>query len=151
MTMFICYGNTKKAKEEFLAHNSVPFSNDFVTNPQTKNQCGTVQEEEKELSSKAFWIRLTWIYLIVMSLTIGVIGTVAYKYRLTKTPSLNTACSCTTDTKRLFLRMEELERKINSFENYFPITSEDDIKVGCRYMYINLIVSIINNVIQMIQ
>ena len=128
--MFICYGNTKKAKEEILVHNSVPFSKDFVTNPQTKNQCGTVQGEEKELSSKAFWIRLTWIYLIVLSLTIGVIGTVAYKYRLTNTP-LNTACICTTDTKKLFLRMEELERKINSFENYFQITSEDDIEVGC--------------------
>ena len=108
-------------------------------NPQSPNHFMDAKDDEKLSSSKSLWIRLTGIYLIVLTVTICIIGTIVYLFVLPKVP-LNT-CNCSTNTKGIFARIEELERKLNLFEKSLPAFLEFEAQVYCLiicniYIYI---------------
>ena len=122
MTVFVGYEGQQKTKEMYHVTN-VKHSDGHVVAPSQ----GNPEEDEEISASRTFWIRLTWIYLAVFCLTICVIGTIAYGYGLTKR-NLST-CTSSADITEILLRIEELERKINIFENSVPIVAGDEVKV----------------------
>ena len=120
MTVFVYNETREKPTEPYLIKNS----NIDVTNM-------SANEKERETgsvnTSKLFWIKVTGIYLLLFSLTICVIGTLGYGYRLTN--RISNHCSCAIDSEGIILRIEELERRLNIYEKYVPINGEYDQQV----------------------
>ena len=115
MTMFICYPpDQHKAKQEYLGNNS-----NNIANNVTKASQKSIQEN----TGIACSIRVAWICSILLFFLIGILTTIAYRYQST-TNNFN-SCKCSKDTDGILLRLEELERKVNLFEQSVPAVLYD--------------------------
>jgi hypothetical protein len=123
MTIFVCYPDQHKEKKEYVVNNSYNNADNATEGSQK------ILQENKgiECSSRTVWIRVLWICSIVLSLTICLLATIACRYESTKNDL--SSCKCSSDTKRIILRLEELERKVNLYEQSVPAVLEHRLQV----------------------
>ena len=117
----IGYDNSREKLSE--PYSVIPHENNMTNIPVKMKKT----EVESANNSKVFWIKITGIYLVLFSLTICVIGTLGYGHRILNKISDN--CRCSSNSKEILLRIEELERKINSFEKYSTTANEYVLQV----------------------
>ena len=123
MTMFVCYPDQHKTNQEYVVNNS----NNIAGNA-TKGSHKIMQESKRiECCNRTIWIRVALICSIVFSLTICLLATIACRYESTN--NYFSTCKCSTDSKGLLLRLEELERKVSLFEQSVAAVQADRLKV----------------------
>ena len=120
MTVFSYNKSREKIIEPCVV---MPHENIMTNIPAKMNK----MEVESRNNSKIFWIKITGIYLILFSLTICGIGTLGYGHRFLNRKS--DTCSCSSNSNDILLRIEELERKVNSFEKYSATSKEYELQV----------------------
>ena len=112
-----------------LANNQNDPSNKMALNYEPSIHNTDPKEDERLSSFKRVLIRSAGIYMIVFTLTIFMIGAIMYLYMLAK--GHNNACNngCI-NTEELFARIENLERRLESFENSLPHVPEIEAQVN---------------------
>ena len=121
--MFVCYPDQQKAKQEYVVNNS-----NNISDNGTKGSQKIIQESKGiACSNRTIWIRVALICSIVLSLTICLLATIPCRYESTKNNF--SSCKCSTDTKGLLLRLEELERKVSLFDQSVAAVQKDRLQV----------------------
>ena len=119
MTMFICYPpDPYKAKNEYVGNNA-----NNIANNVTKASQKSIQEN----TGIACRSRVAWICSILLFFLIGILTTIAYRYQ--STTNNFSSCKCSEYTNEILLRLEELERKVNLFEQSVPAVLDDRLQV----------------------
>ena len=129
MTVFVNNEVRGKMTEPYLSKTQF---NDMTEIPLNTNKT----EEKSSNNTKIFWIKITGIYFVLFSLTICLIGTLGFGHRILN--KISDTCSCSIDSKNIILRIEELERKIKSYETYAPIISEFESQVNTSILVLNI-------------
>jgi len=122
----IGYDNSREKLSE--PYTVIPHENNMTNIPVKMKKT----EVDSANNSKVFWIKITGIYLVLFSLTICVIGTLGYGHRISNKISDN--CRCSSNSKEILLRIEELERKINSFEKYSTTANAYVLQENSKYV-----------------